>query len=181
MPFLGLATTSDVEKAVDEAATSLRADMKKAIDKASQCTQLVSGVHLCSHPKHAKVYDPQDFKLSQLVIPDTGKACVRFDHIPDLVGPSPTAQAVNGMVGHGDIPDNYLCFDAKMTTQYFDAVIPAPMKPLVLAGLSTTTMHKALSENVHSPRSSSKLPSEPNPANSALMDLEPALNTLSYY
>ena len=51
--------------------------------------------------------------------------CVHFDHLPDMVGTS-TAQEISENIGHGDIPDHYLCIDGQKTTQLFNAILSDP-------------------------------------------------------
>lgn len=78
----------------------------------SKCTQLVNGVHLCSEPKYGTVKDPKDARLDEVLRGE--EMCVRFDHLPDGIG----------SMGHGDIPDNFLCFQRGKAKQYFEALVP---------------------------------------------------------
>ena len=119
MPFFGLATTGDLEKA-------------------TSCTQIINGVHMCSIPKYDTIVEPNDFKFGD-VIDSSKKVCLHFDHIPDVVGTA-RAAAVSNEIGHGDIPDNYLCVDAAKTTQYFKALVPEAQQPLAKAVLDTISL-----------------------------------------
>lgn len=119
MPLLGLATKGDLEKT-------------------ASCTQIINGVHICSIPKYDNIVEPNDFKFGS-VIDSSEKVCLHFDHIPDVVGTS-TATAMSAMIGHGDIPDNYLCIDAAKTTQYFKAIVPEEMQPMSKGFLDTFSM-----------------------------------------
>ena len=109
MPFFGLATTGDLEKK-------------------TSCTQIINGVHICSIPKYDKIVEPNDFRIGS-VIDSSEKVCLHFDHIPDVVGTA-TAAAMSKNIGHGDIPDNYVCIDAAKTTQYFKAIVPELAQPM---------------------------------------------------
>ena len=117
MPFLGLATSSDVGDLF-----SRLDEMEKNLNTASQCTMLINGVHVCSLPKYEKVVEPKDFRLGDMVN-GTEKVCLHFDHLPDIVG-SETYKKMAPYIGHGDFPDNYLCVDTSKTTQYFKAMAP---------------------------------------------------------
>lgn len=57
------------------------------------------------------------------MIDSSEKVCLHLDHIPDVVGTA-TATAISNIIGHGDIPDNYVCIVAAKTTQYFEAIVP---------------------------------------------------------
>jgi hypothetical protein len=119
MPFFGLATTGDLEKK-------------------TSCTQIINGVHICSIPKYDNIVEPNDFKFGS-VIDSSEKVCLHFDHIPDVIGTA-NATAMSNMIGHGDIPDNYLCVDAAKTTQYFKAIVPDAMQPMAKDLLDTLSM-----------------------------------------
>tara|TARA_B110001450_G_scaffold236951_2_gene242820 strand:- start:5725 stop:5940 length:216 start_codon:yes stop_codon:yes gene_type:complete len=71
---------------------------------------------------------------------------LHFDHIPDVVGTA-KAKTMSKMIGHGDIPDNYVCVDAAMTTQYFKAMIPEAMQPTAKGLLDTLSMHNLRGRN----------------------------------
>ena len=43
-------------------------------------------------------------------------------------------------IGHGDIPDNYVCVDAAKTTQYFKAIVPEAMQPMAKGFLDMVSM-----------------------------------------
>lgn len=104
MPFLGLATSGDLQH--------LRSDLEE-----KSCTTLINGIYLCETPKYTDVKDPENLVVNDIVSP-TNDFCVRFDHIPDLgirLGPN---------TGHGDIPDNYVCVDSDKLKQYVDAFMP---------------------------------------------------------
>jgi hypothetical protein len=112
MPFFGLATTGDLENLATIG----------DIEKKTSCTQIINGIHTCSIPKYDKIVEPRDFNIGS-VINSSEKVCLHFDHFPDVVGTA-TAAAISNEIGHGDIPDNYVCIDAAKTTQYFKALLP---------------------------------------------------------
>ena len=125
MPFLGLATTGD---------------LKKATEKASECSMVLNGIHVCSSLKDGyESVEPKDFRFSDLVESET-KKCLHFADIPDVVGTA-TANKISGMIGHGDIPDNYLCFDPMKTKQYFDAIVPDISKKEAIAMAKQMKLH----------------------------------------
>ena len=130
MPFFGLATTGDLEK-IGLATTG-------DLEKRTSCTQIINGVHICSIPKYDTIVEPNDFKFGS-VIDSSEKVCLHFDHIPDVVGTAQAA-AMSHMIGHGDIPDNYLCVDAAKTTQYFKALVPEAAQPLAKELLDTISL-----------------------------------------
>ena len=129
MPFLGLATTGDLEKKTSGLATT------GDLEKKTSCTQIINGVHICSIPKYDKIVKPNDFKFGS-VIDSSEKVCLHFDHIDDVVGTA-RATAMSNMIGHGDIPDNYVCVDAAATTQYFKAIVPEKIQPMAKGFLDT--------------------------------------------
>ena len=101
---------------------------------------LMNGLHVCSIPKYGKknVVEPKDFQPLSLLDPKQ-KKCLHFD-IPDLMGLDAFEKAEQeGKIGHGDIPDNYLCFDGKKTSQYFDAIVPEAMQSTIKEGLKDMT------------------------------------------
>ena len=107
MPFLGLATSGDLEK------------LKNEISE-NTCTMLVNGVHICDHAKYqTNMKDPEDLTMNDILFQDTD-FCVKFDHLPDITG-----MPLNNMVGHGDIPDHYICFEKGKVDQYVQSLMPA--------------------------------------------------------
>ena len=96
MPFLGLATTSDLQKA-------------------TTCTQIVNGVDVCSVAKYDKVYESNAFQVETL-LDTSAKACVHINNIFDVIGGEPKPS--------GSIPDNYVCFDGSKSSQYLKFVGP---------------------------------------------------------
>jgi len=119
MPFFGLATTGDLEKK-------------------TSCTQIINGIHICSIPKYDTIVEPNDFKFGS-VIDSSENVCLHFDHVPDVVGVA-TAKRISNMIGHGDIPDNYVCFDAAKTTQYFKALVPEAKQLMAKGFLDMVSM-----------------------------------------
>ena len=126
--FLGIASSDDLKGLVST----------DDLNKATSCTQLINRVHVCSVPKYDKIVEPKDFTLGMLTS-SKEKMCLHFDHLPDVVG-TERAEAMSGRVGHGDFPDNYVCFDGKLTAQYVEAMVPAAE----LAQLASATSVLAL-------------------------------------
>lgn len=121
MPFFGLATEGDLKRASEEAQTMMGESLAKSIadingrlNKAEECTQIINGVHLCSVPKYDKVVEPKDFKFGDF-LHEKEKVCLHFDHIPDIIGTA-AFERMSSTYGHGDIPDNYICYDGAKTS-----------------------------------------------------------------
>lgn len=151
MPFLGLATTGDLKKVKSEGTKALHEYQNAYYDnmvnynnkieyiakdlkdlnskllghieksKSESCTMLVNGVYICDHAKYdeTNTKDPEDLTMNDLLFKDTD-FCVKFDHLPDITG-----MPLNEYMGHGDIPDNYICFEKGKIDQYVQSIMPA--------------------------------------------------------
>ena len=109
MPFLGLATTTDFNNLKKEIASN-----------EDHCTMLVNGVHICDHAKYkTNTKDPEDLTMNDILFQNTD-FCVKFNHLPDITG-----MPLNEMMGHGDIPDHYICFEKGKVDQYVQSLMPA--------------------------------------------------------
>ena len=161
MPFFGLATEGDLKRASEEAQTMMGgeslaksiADINGRLNKAEECTQIINGVHLCSVPKYDKVVEPKDFKFGDF-LHEKEKVCLHFDHIPDIIGTA-AFERMSSTYGHGDIPDNYICYDGAKTSAYVDAIVPASMQQQLSAVMDGVTFDVLRGETVTLPQSGS--------------------------
>ena len=142
MPFLGIATSGDL----DAVRTDLAAAQKE-LAVTSQCTQVLNGVHVCSIAKYDEVVEPQDFQISQLIESDAQKVCLHFGHIPDVYG-TEKAEAISQSIGHGDIPDHYLCVDTSMTKQYFEAMVPPMTQGFLKDNIKSLNFQQFVSQDM---------------------------------
>lgn len=86
---------------------------------------IVNGIHVCDHAKFpSNTKDPEDLTLND-ILSRNKDFCVKFDHLPDIMG-----APLNEEMGHGDIPDNYLCFEKGKIDQ---SMIPASIYDFVAA------------------------------------------------
>ena len=107
MPFLGLATSGDLRE--------LKNEMSE-----NNCTMLVNGVHICDHAKYqTNMKNPEDLTMNDILFQETD-FCIKFDHLPDITG-----QPLSKDMGHGDIPDNYICFEKGKVDQYVQSIMRA--------------------------------------------------------
>ena len=107
--------------------------------KESACTQLINGVSVCSEPKYPVIHDPGTIKLADIVL-SKENGCIRFDHVPDMVG-QVTYDRFRANFGHGDIPDNYVCYDGAKVNQYATAMLP-PANLLRALGNATVSLDR---------------------------------------
>ena len=109
MPFLGLATSSELQQLKDELLD----------DKDKHCTMFANGMYLCDHAKYEEnTKDPEEMTMND-ILSKTTDFCIRFDHLPDITG-----LPLSNMVGHGDIPDNYICVEKGKMDQYVQSIVP---------------------------------------------------------
>jgi hypothetical protein len=143
MPFLGFATTEDLNKLRSDLDVSITEDLNKLRSDLDDCTQIINGVHICSVPKYNNVIDPKQTMLSTLFDSDA-KGCIRFEQLVDVIGPGWNSN----MFGHGNIPDNYICFDGGKTTQYFEAWFPPGVQPHARREAHNITVQQFLSHSL---------------------------------
>tara|TARA_Y100000748_G_C15373550_1_gene440795 strand:- start:50 stop:769 length:720 start_codon:yes stop_codon:yes gene_type:complete len=149
--FLGIATTKEIEKVKTEMRedikgikTEMREDIKGITTEMREdvCTMIVNGIHICDHERYPNtIHDPESITPSQILSVQEN-FCIKFDHLPDITG-----APLNDQVGHGDIPNNYICFEKGKLDQYVQATVPAqtynsfmnsPMKHIPLKSMYMT-------------------------------------------
>jgi hypothetical protein len=103
------------------------------------CTMILNGVHVCDTlPADYEKVALRDVNFSHLL--EKKKRCVLIDHIPSAKGGSISEWAkFSQKIGHGTIPENYVCFDGSKTSQYLKAYAPSGKFDLLKTYLTEST------------------------------------------
>lgn len=126
---------SDLTARVDE--------LKQAIARHEECTEWLSGIHVCRTPMYDKTIAPLDVTPKWMLHPEVD-FCLKIETLSDVVpGTIPP--------GLGDTPDNYVCIEKSAAEKYADAFVPQHVQRYINDVGNTTLRHTDLSDMISCP------------------------------